>query len=266
MEETNAIEKKDTYKEHFAILIGEPVDSPFVKQFMKARHALLKDEKLSGAKNIQEVLEAIALSGILPIPPHSYIYINHKNGLVWVPSAKGMIYRACKDGIVESLDCWAIYQPDTVEPFDIEKMTDAQLQAWQKMDCPPIKWIQNPGPRKDLIASMVKMVCNGRVTFDILWADQAFAVRDNYAQKNNEGKFSPAWIKSESEMIRKIHVKRVLKYKIEQAPGTHERMERIIDQDNIVDYDLSPKVITADAKEVKTAVLKGAERFLNENV
>ncbi len=52
---------------------------------------------------------------------------------------------------------------------------------------------------------------NGSTLYEVMSKKELVKTRDDYAKKSTEGKFSPAWNKSEGEMFKKIPLRRVTK-------------------------------------------------------
>lgn len=223
--------------EHYGALMGVEPDSQLAKNFVRAAAVLQRSEAFGSASGIRkiQILEEIALSGILPIPAYIYIYGSEK-AVIWSPTARGLIARAVSDGVVSYLDCEAIYEPDELIPLDPYEMTENERAFWQSQDEPPYKHIRKIGARGKLLCTMLKCFIPGspKAQWSVMYADELMKVKNNFSKCPT----SKAWVATESEMCKKVHIKRFLKYLQEMAPQKPVRLQRLIDHDNATDYEV----------------------------
>jgi len=254
-EEIKAItpKAKNAY-EHYGALMGLPADSTLVMQFVRSAVVLSRSEAFRSApvSRQTQILEEIALSGILPIPAYIYVY-GSANAVIWSPTARGLISRAVCDEVVSFLDCEAIYEPDELVPLDPYEMSATELAFWKEQDEPPYKIVRKPGAREKLIATIIKCFVPGqaKAQWSVMYADEIMKVKNTFS-KQPSGK---AWTATESEMAKKVHIKRFLKYLQEMTPKKPVKLQRLIDQDNAVHFDVrqikSPELADICEKRAK---------------
>lgn len=245
------------HAEKYSKLLGEGTDSQMVTRFVQAMYTLCRNANFCNANNYLTTLEEIAACGILPIKEHMSWWLIG-NQVVWSPSAKGLIYRLVRDGIVKAVDCQCVYAPDEIRfPYEllrqevdfyksdpetgkhtldlVKKMIDGL-----KLDDPIV--IKKPGSHPVGDAGLVGTVCiitfnDGSFRKTVLYKEQLLNIRDGFSKSPN----SDAYLYTPWEMHEKSHIKEEVKYIGERLLAGDARSKKLIDHDNQVHYTIDQK-------------------------
>lgn len=241
---------EESWKTKVSTWLSVETTSPQVERFIVAMKTLLRDQKFAGARNVKTVLETIARLGFLPIPEHMTFTVNKDNDIMLFPSARGLTFAILNSGIVKDIECEVVYAPDMIMfPVDVYKMSDEEpsksylLKMIEPLtpDVPII--VKKSGDVGELQGSVCKIITNeNKVIYHVMRKTELVKIRQGFAQCPN----SKAWVNSESEMYKKVHIKRAVKYEFEKQSRV-----QVIPAENCIDFDNDQEFTVNDNRQTK---------------
>lgn len=242
MEEIVKRDNTAMWRDKLATWLNQPQDSQKIERFIVAMKTLMSDNTFATATNAKQVLETIARLGILPIPEHmTWTVIQGK--IVLYPSARGLTFAIINSGLVKDIECEVVYAPDKIMfPTDVYSMPDTDpakpylLKQVEHLEPGTPVVVKKAGDLGGLVGSVCRMITNeGEVKYHVMRAKELQNIKEGFSKCPT----STAWTKTESEMYKKIHVKRAIKFEMEKSGRlVQTEAERFIDFDNEQNYEV----------------------------